>query len=396
MKNISKFLLFFLFFFVALWGTRLKGINIGILELFPLRIIAIVWIFAFIGSNNIRASLQFFGIKKSFQYLEVLFFYAAFSVVWAVDKSACTTGLLVLATSIVTTFMVASMINSEEDLSMMSAAVILNLLIVFLIAIYESFTSHFIFPVTDGKENYEYTYNMFGLFRPKVMFININNLSAFIGMSIAPCLIYFRDKKTRFVLSTIFFLLAAVVMILTDSRTGFVCILFSILFIWLFNYRSTKSIFKILFFFLGIFLLFLFITYYEFIESIIFVQGGVGGEDRLPIWRDCINTCVNNLFMGGGWANAPALSRTNIPPHNYLLQILVEVGIIGLFSLLLFLNKIFPRYGILKTNQMYEYSFLFIILFIISSVGPSSLHGCYYLWFYFGIFLAIKQKLVVN
>lgn len=83
-----------------------------------------------------------------------------------------------------------------------------------------------------------------------------------------------------------------------------------------------------------------------------------GDYTRVLIWDEALEIAKNNLVYGIGPDNFRD-SRTlyNFPTHNDYLKILVETGLIGLFSFLAFLSKSFYDLWRINDNRIKRYYF---------------------------------------
>ena len=90
------------------------------------------------------------------------------------------------------------------------------------------------------------------------------------------------------------------------------------------------------------------------------------------------------------------LTGNDIPPHFLFLEILVEYGLIGLMCILNIVKKLKPN----KINKTSVYdrnmTTIFLCVFLICSICPSSMTGCYYLWAMFGIIYSINNKKIIE
>ena len=115
---------------------------------------------------------------------------------------------------------------------------------------------------------------------------------------------------------------------------------------------------------------------------------------RLQIWKDALNKFKKNLALGSGFGisyHDKISGLTWVHPHNIILEILTEIGIVGFCIFLILFGFIFIKsYLILNTiaraDRMtfffYPLSLLFIFLF---SLLHTDLSTEYFKWYFAGI-----------
>lgn len=390
-KGIKKILVLTILFILLSFSSNIKGINIGIIELYPARIIVFSWLVYALCAGKIRA------LRRLVRPMLVFILFGCILSVINFN-SQCIASVLVYITSFATMLMFASITNSKEDLYCLSVSILFNLIIQALLGIKESLTGEYIFNV---YEHYAWHYNSFGLHMPATAFFNTNNYAVYCILSlpfIALC-------KSRFlilnVLSYLGYLLGIIAILLTGSRTGLLCVIVYVILYFYYNvYKTNNSKVLKIFIVLSVFVLLIIflVNIIQFFE-LIFPNGSVSDEDRLPIWGNYIIICFKNLLVYGvPGCSSELLMRlvgSNIPPHCMFLEILVEYGLIGLICILTIIEKLIPN----KVSSMSIFhinmSKIFLYIFLIASICPSSMSGSYYLWAMFGIFYSINNKQLI-
>lgn len=389
---IWKTILFSIIFLLLSFSSNLKGINLGFIELFPARIIVFGWLIYSIFSGKIR---EFSNLTSPM----LIFFLWGLLLTVINFNIQSLTSLLVYMTSFITMLMYASFVNNEDDISCLCTAILLNLVIQALLGVRESFTGEYLY-VT--YENYARQFNDFGLNMPKTAFFNVNNYAVYCIL----CLPFISMCKTTIfktnIVSFLGYLLGCIAIIFTSSRTGLLCIaLYFLLYFYLNIYKRKNNELLKFFILITAFLLVLIFSVYisQFIDLIL-PSGNVSEEDRLPIWRNYIAVCFNNFLIYGEPGRSTALLKNfvgnDIPPHCMFLEILVEYGIIGLICILYIIKTLKPNR---KNNRSIFYrnvSSIFLCIFLICSICPSTMGGCYYLWAMFGIIYSLNNKQILK
>ncbi|MDO6355732.1 O-antigen ligase family protein [Caloramator sp. CAR-1] len=81
---------------------------------------------------------------------------------------------------------------------------------------------------------------------------------------------------------------------------------------------------------------------------------------RINLYREAINLIKNNLFFGIGIGNYSYYSYTSNYPHNLVLEILCELGLLGLTTWMFFIIRFFKQ---LKENTLLKVLFVQSLLF---------------------------------
>lgn len=204
-------------------------------------------------------------------------------------------------------------------------------------------------------------------------------------------LIYLTNKGSKPIVRYVFMLAYGLAIFLTDSRSGLLGFMMVTVIYFMLN-KQFKAI-KILLF-SGIILAVLYVL--QHLKS---TGASIEEEARWVIWLSYLGKFSETGFMGIGWGsigsdnNGPVNIMTEGSIHNYFLEVLVEVGIIGfvcfvcLYAYVLIKSYILYR----KTNKMntnFLYIFLFAIGFGITSIGPSSMRQLNDMWLFLAIAIA--------
>ena len=380
--RIWKQLLAFIIVFSAVWGSFLPGLTLLGITLFPIRIIAIVWgvkeIFSIIARRE--AKIKNVGVICTC----LLLITGMLTSIVSNDISRSVTAMIVYVTCAICMFISVKYGRNSEGIQFIATAFYINVLIISIIAIYESFTGEYINPSYDY---YLTTYNMFGLYRPKTVFYNTNNLTVFLLLSLPICMYATEKWRVSFIFKSLMFALCITGILLTDSRTG-IAGLFA--YVGLIIYYRVYSINKT---FVSLFAILLcFLTMAIFVSSDFSIATMFYSEDRIPIWKAAFQACKDYYFLGAGPGTSAIVEGSLGDPHNYFLEILLEFGVIGLALFCGILKSVSISAKDMKSNTGLCELKTFMVLFLLCSICPSSMAGYYYMWIIFGLLIACKEN----
>lgn len=396
-KDLQKVLLWTVFWFAVIWASKLPGISLGFIELYPARIMLVLWLVSrlFVKNNSLYISSSYRNAKNS-----ILVFLAicVISILFATNIKASLTGLLVYGTSIGLFFMTKSYINNRTDITFASLALFLNVVVIWGITYWESRTGTYLFE-TEYRSMSE-TLDLTNLYRPKTVFYNTNNLSVFLAMTLPICLLFTENLKSKVLFVVGIFAVSSYCMFLTGSRTGLICIALLSLLLLYSNYKTMSS-WRLIIVIIFIALLIAASVYFTLFLDLIFQNQSFANEDRIPIWNHYFHIFTNTLLLiGGGIGNSSDLGiqyfNDPIPPHNLLLEVLVETGLLGIFFFMRFIKSCIPSLYSIKTSDASRLLMTFFIIFAICSITPSSMTGYYWIWAILGLCIAIKEENEIN
>ena len=204
-------------------------------------------------------------------------------------------------------------------------------------------------------------------------------------------LIYLTKKNFKPILRYTFILSYGITIFITDSRSGLLAfIAVSTVF---FTLNKQYKVVKVLL--VAGLALFLVVIGLNFAS----VGASIETEPRYLIWLNYLDKFAASGYRGIGWAsigedNTGAYHKMvegNI--HNYFLEVLVEVGFIGLICFLYLYGYVLTKsYSLYKKshkmNTDFLYLFLFAIGFALTSIGPSSMRQLNDMWLFLGISIA--------
>ena len=250
-----------------------------------------------------------------------------------------------------------------------------------------------------------------GVYRITSVFGEESILGSYLLKLIYPALIiYFLKFKKNNLLFMIFFLLSLILITITGERLILLkFLLFNI--ILLSFLKKYKILFFVFFFSLTIILTFFFSNDY-FHERIIRFYEAVTNFTRsqyFPLFEKAYLIFKENIFFGVGIKNFRNVcdfdqyslqisylinSGCNTHPHNYILEILSEAGIVGFFLFFnIFMYVVFKSFNNIKKIDYVVFLVLFLTLLWPLGTNNSfysSFNG-YIIWFNIGILLSYTQ-----
>lgn len=158
-------------------------------------------------------------------------------------------------------------------------------------------------------------------------------------------------RGVNFVLTLLIFISIIVVMSLVGARSVFIALLVVLVFVLLMLGKFRVYVFTSI---LILIVASLFVSYPEVFESVLIIQrfSALSGDDsssRVFLFTSAIELWLSNvktMVLGSGISYFPHYINANEAgwyPHNFILEILAEVGILGFLPLLLLLFLFFSR-----------------------------------------------------
>ncbi|WP_053360968.1 O-antigen ligase family protein [Bacillus sp. FJAT-27251] len=122
-----------------------------------------------------------------------------------------------------------------------------------------------------------------------------------------------------------------------------------------------------------------------------------GGSGREKLYPLALNMFSESPFLGSGPMGFLSESGANMHPHNIILEVMADYGLVGLLLIILFFSFIFKRYS--QKAKINTSIFLVLFLFF-SSLIELQVSGTFManarLWFFIGLgmgFINIKEKI---
>jgi hypothetical protein len=359
-----------------------------------------------------------FNLKNKVQLSKVSFFlpiffvymfwisYGLFSLFWSADISqGFFSEIIVMIVGMSSLFLILYSLSSLSDIEVAYAWVI-ALFATLPFAFYEIFTGyHFSY---NDEERIFRNINFNAPFA-SVFFGNYNNYSAFISLCF-PFALYlllhekFHFNKKIFVSLTIF--LSIVIIIINGSKGALLSILLVFFIYFIFKIKKFLPYFIYSIPFVFSFLIFipndiLDIFYLLFEYRFINVDLGNNQSERIGHLFSSIDFLEDSFGFGIGAGSFEALVIHSkyylgiVNPHNLLIEIGVQYGLIVLFLFCFLFIRLFLNY---KEYPSFFLPFLVSSIFIIPVVGVinSSAIGYTYWWIYFNSIFFITYFMRVN
>lgn len=388
-KTISFYciaLLFFLIFF----GGELLGITLGTITFSYYRIALTIIFICLLFSQK----LSHYNLLKLPPMIYCVVLWAIVTLfqalLWGIDAYVLKNILLLW---MIAAFMLLSvvLIDTQKKLNCIFKVMAFAIFIQLILCLYEMFTGNYF--NLSGKNLIHYTVNknIFGLYIPITYFGNPNNTAVFCFIANFVFLYLARTANKKINLYWFGVLLNLFIWIGTGSRAGYLTIfVFYIVYFILF---FPKRINLVLLFIAFMAALILGIIYISHIE----IKGNSSDSIRLNLLINGIDILINKTyFLGVGIGNIENFmqnyTNTNgiINMHNWVFEVLVGGGVfVFAVYFIIYIKMIFDLYKLQGNNKrkniFSRMSIAFLIGFIVSSIGPSSMIGFEFWWAIFAI-----------
>lgn len=318
-------LLWYLTLSSSIWMTSVGSFSTSFGEVYPSQILVILVFFILILNKKIKINKT---IGISLFMFGIMFLYGSISVIWSHNYLVSTKKLIQYFFGILFLVEFCIIVNNHEEFKKSIYVFTINYYMVTLIALFEIFTGNYFY-----ANHYIQTVhlNNMGFHFPLVMLNNTNDLAVFIFLFF-PIVLYsinayssHRKKK-----SLCLYIIVVFTIFNTESRLASALIVFYGFFFILCNmlkkFKSEKM--KIfLMAFGGIFcVIILFILDSEIISTYIYT---ILNDPRIMIYSIALESFWKTFAFGlgiGGVYNISYMNIVNI--HNYVLEILIEFGLI--------------------------------------------------------------------
>ena len=209
---------------------------------------------------------------------------------------------------------------------------------------------------------------------------NTSLLGVYFACSAFLFLEYFKIKK----IPILFFVIMVFSLVLKNATTAIALVSGGIF--YLFNRYALKRKYILT----GILILLLLVGFFIYVKQPNF--------DRLPIWRKLISDGIRiRPFVGSGlgvFSNLMIIDKTNTPwleAHNDYLQMILEIGLVGLFLFMGFIISRFREFFSKKRNNQQICLMSCLVAYLMSAVSLFPMHIAQ-LSFYAILFLAILEN----
>lgn len=347
---------------------------------------------------------------RSLLYLKFLLFwilYSFFAVIWVNDYSSWAKYMTFLVSALFfSTFIFVYINNFDIFLKAIRIIVWLSILLSIL-AFYESLSGNYYFldpTSTEWYKDYSLLQKASSFREPVTVFGNPNNYALFLFFSFAfSLLLVIVDKKSKLRLAYVVYLPVSVfLIIITLSRSALlgIILLLAFLFLIVFFYGTFQLRKKIIICFVLISLMSIYFIYKYFFLidgffALDFASEGTSDDIRKNLILNGLLIQKKYYYLGTGLGNIESnmaiFSKFDVGGivniHNWWMEILVSSGVIVFLLYIFIYGYTFLRLCMLKnlvnSNQLFWTKAIFASIFfgfVFSSIGPSSLMQCEWLW----------------
>ena len=339
---------------------------------------------------------------KNNTMLFALIFLALISTLWSVNPNLT----MIRSIGLLGTTIFAMFLFIRFDINMIIELFIYTLVIICVLCIYMCVFNPALGIHSDVLHD--------GLWRG--IFAHKNILSRSIGLAIIFPILYIFENKI-FTYTTVFSICGIVMSILlmyfANGKTGILGVIFTIFLIYpILSFKYLLDRFKNIkvIIFISSFLISIFLIYLVSINSSVIINA-VGGDvtltGRVLLWPLVLEAIYIKPILGFGfgsfWASPAANEILNyinwLPPHahNGFLEILLDIGLVGLLLFTILIGKIFIRSAMNLSFRNREAIIIIVIMFylIVTSIPGSSIISQnsipWVLFVYFNLILTKRQ-----
>lgn len=368
----------------AVWSSAIVLFNLpGVGAVYPLRIILAVYAPYLVITNLKNHYIGSETGKNGWLFI----FWAYMVIVTMINKKWDTTSLYVISftTIVLLLSLITRMIITEDDRLVALKAIVLNTVILYVLAVYENRMNTWIFH--DSLPT-KYNVNSMGTLTPVLFFGNTNNLCMFVCLALPCAFLVFKKSYIRLV----FLMMTLHLSILTSCRTG-IAIVFIFMAI-IISVRLLKNVrLKFLTYFIAIFL-----------GGFIILNKNIEINIRIYFWLNALYNSVRTYFLGTGAGSAQFVNSEHVlfsiiksgayggyvvgAVHNYFLELLLEVGAIGVLTVIAWVKGTVAKVWKNRTEIDGLYYFCMLLIFLIASVCQSTLTQWFQAWIILGLLVS--------
>lgn len=373
---------------------------IGKSNLYSLLVVMAFFIMLCIPNCNRKyvKSIRKGGILRSVQIsYGIIVFYGIITLFWAMNKVAAVKGIESYFIAALAMIVLSVYIIDFEDVLFSCKVCLINVVITSALAIYEIITGQYIFGLTSATSVLQWIYA--NMHSPIVQYNHPNNLATALLMSLPFCEVaLMRGKRKHRGLFLGLVATMTVIFVATNSRFALLILCLFFLLKIMHSKKYGWVTLTILFAVLGFLFLFTIVK----TSDVGNVQiDAVTQEARPLIWENAFNNFLNSNGLGVGIGNAYYVNSITArvqyigrPCHNYVLEVLEELGIIGFVTWMIWFLNLMRNAIIARKNDDNLLSVVcvdFLIIFIPMTIQQSSLLGSNSIWMLFGIVIGIIQ-----
>lgn len=364
----------------------------------------IIYVLIYLGCLTIL--VKYYGLKININYFTIFSFvwllYGGISYIWSVDKFLWFRSnviLLIIFTSILIFYY---LIDSKEMILYFSRIWFWVLVVVQIIGWFEILTSRYYFTTGDIDPGIQMNW-------PLVTFLNTNDFSTYITLSLPIALLWIKDEKRIGLKSSLLLSLSTFLLLYqADSRANLFALILGLsayVFIGRVHLLSKKSVIAVGLAFVAI----PFLIFFDFPERIfIFVNANLQEDTlRISLLKNGLALLRESYFVGVGAGNSQywlqVYQKYNSYRmkwiHNWWAEILVDFGVVIFIGYVLFyLKAVYMNLKNYIETQDYIplYLFICLLIFALASMSPSTIILMKWLPLYTGYIVASTVYLSEN
>lgn len=416
-------LIYLLVAFVSL-GSPLFSISLGPINMSLYRIVIVITVFVIVHLLIVRDHrLSSYSVRINslsfYQFFYLLWLlYAIISIIWVESISRWFFAIFYVGIGIYSILLISTFIDSEKKIKkLFNISFITSLFHHFFGWVEIIFNKYFWVDLTRSDPNNLFSKSINYRF-PITTFGNQNDYATLVlaGLFIS-LIIYKNTTKLWIKVFIIMYIISSILLIRQTGSTINLLALFLgiavLIAILVFDYKSTRFMFYLMFSMALISILAIWLIpsiQSKFFDVVSWAISGPVGKNTSPRFR--INMIINGIYfllktlgfgVGAGnieyWmSNNRILTVDAMNMHNWFMEILASYGIIIFISYIIMyifiLRKLYINFKYSKDTFIKSASFVlfaYIIAFIISSAGPSSITPAEWQWVLWGIIIAFIQ-----
>ncbi|PKG22285.1 teichuronic acid biosynthesis protein TuaE [Niallia nealsonii] len=399
------------------------SINIDFFQLFLYRLLllatAALYFFYGVKRKWIIKDIYHFPLKGVWLFFCIWLVYGCISILWAKSFAAAIKYMLLLAVGILFVYL-ANVILTRISHLLIMYGIWLGMTSILLMLGLVNYYGHIQLPSSGlfGGEAYKQSY-------PTAVFFNQNDFAAFLSISFFFYLAVAKNCSKKWGRNSALLLscISVYLIYLTESRASILAIIVGIIsYIFILANKKIKTIILTFFIISGIAGVFIALpkiayTIHQWtIMSSIYEQNNALPSNlaRMNLLKNTFYYVMDTYGLGVGAGNIPYyLERYAIFPtggvfqvHNWLAEIagnfgiFILLGYIGmLFYLSLSLYRIYTEFHHTTYKMLIESCLVGMIVFLVSSISPSSVINLYFHWVFLGfvtstvaVFKKMRQK----
>jgi hypothetical protein len=374
-----------------IWGATLELFYLpGIGSVYPLRIILILY-FAYEMANLLRShkSVCIHNLLVKTNITLFLFWICLiFATLFGVKRANTMSSFITYSMNILLISAVVSAVQKEEERMMALKTIVLNAVIIGVMACYENINGVWLFRKVGASI---YDYNQYGTLTPVCIFFNTNNLCMFMVLSMIAFFMICKIGIFRILYVGFIIWLSEV----SSCRTGILAVVLSmIIYVSIKIIKDVRA--KVLLYTSYILCAFVYLTGDNVLLTNI----------RLKIWANAIYNAYLNKFMGLGAGSAIYVNSNNVlyitlqtgrgalsAIHNYALELLIEIGLMGIIILGYWLRGIIKIVWKNRASDIGIFYVILFVIFILTSMCVSSMTDYFQYWIFLGLIISYAREI---